>query len=716
MIETKISQFILDDVDFTNKKYLENTLKLITEGATIPFISRYRKEATNNLDEEQLRTIEEKLTYYTDLEKRKETILNTISEQGKLTDQLKKQIVDCKNKNILEDLYLPYKPKRRTKATIAKEQGLEPLAKKIMAQDITSGDKESILSAFVNPEKDVKSTKDALSGALNIIAEEISDNSAFRGWIRNYLYSYGVLKTSVKKDFANEKTKYEMYYDYEEPIKKIPSHRMLAIRRGATEKVLGYSLSANDSYIKEYIEKQLIGRNRSIFTDDIKAAIDDSYKRLIHPSIESELLTLKKDEADEEAINVFSKNLRSLLLSPPAGAKVVMGVDPGFRTGCKVTVVNETGKYMDFKAIYPNEPQKKTAEAEQIILNFIEKYGVELIAIGNGTASRETDLFIADVIKKNKIDVTKIIVSEAGASVYSASEVAKKEFPDLDVTVRGAISIARRLKDPLAELVKIDPKSIGVGQYQHDVNQSHLKKSLESVVESCVNFVGVEINTASTELLSYVSGIGPTLAKNIVNYRDSNGSVKTRKELLKVPKLGPKAFEQAAGFLRVRESANPLDNSSVHPESYYVVEKMAKELNVKLDNLIGNVALLEKLDLQRYVDDKVGLMTLTDIVNELKKPGRDPRQEFKVAKLNDTVTEISDLKEGMLLEGTVTNVTNFGAFVDVGVHQDGLVHVSQLADRFVKDPNDIVKPGDIVKIKVLSVDVDRKRLSFTMKL
>lgn len=712
----KIVKYILEDIDFTNKKYLENTLDLIQEKATVPFIARYRKEMTNNLNEEQIRDVQSKFEYYTELEERKQTILQTIQDQGKLTEPLKKQITECKNKTILEDLYLPYKPKKRTKATIAKEKGLEPLANIILAQDTVSGNKEDIINPFINPEKDVNTVDDALSGALDIIAEIISDDASIRNWVRNYTYQEGILTAKVKKEFEKEKTKFEMYYNFEEPIKKIPSHRMLAIRRGVAEKVLGYSIKLATEPILNFINNRIIIKNKTIFTEDIKKAIEDAYKRLISSSIETELINLKRDEADDEAIKVFSKNLHSLLLSPPAGSKISMGVDPGFRTGCKVAIVDETGKFLEYRAIFPHPPQNDTKNATKNVLELVNKYKVDLIAIGNGTASRETDIFISKVIKDNNLKTRKIIVSEAGASVYSASEAAQKEFPELDVTVKGAISIARRLQDPLAELVKIDPKSIGVGQYQHDVNQTKLKKALDSVVESCVNFVGVELNTASVELLSYVSGIGSTVAQNIVSYRNENKCFESRKELLKVKKLGPKVFEQCAGFLRIINSSNPLDNSSVHPESYYVVEKMAKNLGTKVENLIANNILTDKVRPTDYVDDKVGLPTINDIIIELKKPGRDPRSEFKTANLNENITEISDLTEGMLLEGTVTNVTNFGAFVDIGVHQDGLVHISQLAETFVKDPNDIVKPGQIVKVKVVSTDKEMKRISLTMRI
>ena len=712
----KIFTFIINDIDFTNKKSLENTINLLQSGATVPFISRYRKEQTNNLDEEQIRTIQDKLEYYTELEKRKETVIKTIQEQGKLTEELKKQIIDCKDKTILEDLYLPYKPKKRTRAAIAKEKGLEILADIIEEQKILTDSKETIIKPFINEEKGVKNYEEAINGAKDIIAERVSDNSNIRKWVRNNTFSNGILSVKVKKAFEKEKTKFEMYYDFEEALKKAPSHRILAIKRGSNEKVLGYSILIETEKIISYIRQNIITNKNATFAEELKEAIDDSYKRLIAPSIESELFNTKLEEAEDNAIITFGKNLHSLLLSAPAGTKVTLGIDPGFRTGCKVVVIDKTGKFIENTTIYPTPPQNEIAKSADIILKFIQKYNIELIAIGNGTASRETDQFVGNLIKDNKLNITKVMVNEAGASIYSASANAKKEFPDLDVTVRGAISIARRLQDPLSELVKIDPKSIGVGQYQHDVNQTKLKKRLESVVESCVNYVGVELNTASVELLSYVSGIGPTVAKNIVTYRDKNNTFTNRKELLKVSKLGPKVFEQCAGFLRIMHSKDPLDNSSVHPESYYVVEKIAKDLNVEVEKLISNTTLLNKINPNNYVDDKVGLPTINDIIEELKKPGRDPREEFKTAKFKENVMDFEDLQEDMMLEGTVTNVTDFGAFVDIGVHKEGLVHISQMADKYIKNPNDVVSPGQIVQVKVLSVDVQKQRISLSMKL
>lgn len=711
------TQFILENIVKSlelRENSVQNTVELLKDGATIPFIARYRKERTGNLDEVQIKNISEKLEYFEDLEKRKETILETIKGQGKLTEKLQKDIVECIEKQKLEDLYLPYKPKKRTRATIAKEKGLEPLANLIMMQVPTKDSREDILSKYVDPEKGVKTTKDALNGALDIIAENISDNADIRSWLRSFTLNSGLIVSKVKKEWAKQKSKFETYYDFSEPVKKSPSHRMLAIRRGAKEGVLSYKLEIDNERALDFIESEIIYSDSTIFEDDLVKAVDDSFKRLIYPSIESEVFNLKIAEAEKEAINVFSKNLRNLLLSPPAGHKVILGVDPGFRTGCKLAVIDENGNFKEYKPIFPHEPQKQKDQAEKIVLELVKKYDVELISIGNGTASKETSLFITDIIKKHKLNVKSVVVSEAGASVYSASEVAQREFPDLDLTVRGAISIARRLQDPLAELVKIDPKSIGVGQYQHDVNQNELKKSLDLTVESCVNYVGVELNTASVELLSYVSGIGNAIAQNVVKYRAENGSFDDRKKLLKVAKLGNKAFEQCAGFLRIRNSKNPLDNSAIHPESYHIVEAMAKDLNVNVKELIGNDELISQIKLSNYVTEKAGIPTLTDIMQELRKPGLDPRKEFTSIQFSSDINEIDDLETGMELEGNVTNVTNFGAFVDIGVHQDGLIHISKMGDRFVKSPYEVVSVGDSVKVRVVSVDKELKRISLEL--
>jgi len=690
---------------------VHNTAELFKDGATIPFIARYRKEKTGNLDEIQIKNISERLEYYTELEKRKETILQTIKEQEKLTPELEKEILYCTDKQKLEDIYLPYKPKKRTRATIAKEKGLEPLADLIFAQLPTKYAKDEILSKYINLEKGVKSSKEALSGALDIVAEKISDMADIRSYLRKFTLNHGKIVSKVKKEFKDKKTKFESYYDFSEPVKKSPSHRILAMQRGKKEGVLNWKIEVEEDSALDFIDDRIIKDEKNIFFDDLLDTVEDSYKRLIFPSIETEVLNFKIEEAEKEAINVFSKNLKNLLLSPPAGHKMILAVDPGFRTGCKVAVIDRNGNFIEYKPIFPHEPHNKKAESEEIILGFIKKYGIELVSIGNGTASKETNTFINQVIKKNKLNAKAVVVNEAGASVYSASDVAIKEFPDLDVTVRGAISIGRRLQDPLAELVKIDPKSIGVGQYQHDVNQSQLKKSLDITVESAVNFVGVELNTASAELLSYVSGIGNAIAKNIVKYRKENGDFKNRKELLKVTKLGNKAFEQSAGFLRIRNSNNPLDNSAIHPESYHIIEKMAKDSGVKTEQLIGNDDLISGIRLSGYVTEETGLLTLQDIITELKKPGLDPRKEFSSLEFSSEINGIDDLQVGMELEGIVTNVTNFGAFVDIGVHQDGLVHISKLSDKFVSNPYDVVSVGDTLKVRVISVDKELKRIS-----
>ncbi|EKE04503.1 MAG: hypothetical protein ACD_20C00056G0002 [uncultured bacterium] len=713
MNDRLIIENIIHDLNIKESS-VKNTIELFQDGATIPFIARYRKEKTGGLNETQIKDIGEKFEYYTELEKRKEVILQSIKDQDKLTPQLEKEIINCTEKQKLEDLYLPYKPKKRTKATIAKEKGLEPLADFIWMQINPKNSKEEILSKYINPEKGVETIDQALNGALDIIAERISDDANIRSYLRNFAFSRGFIVSNVKKEWAEKKSKFETYYNFSEPIKNSPSHRILAIRRGSKETVLSFKLEIDNDSAVDFIQSRIIQNKDFIFYGDIVKAIKDSYKRLLFPSIETEVFNLKLEEAEKEAINVFSKNLRNLLLSPPAGHKIIMGIDPGFRTGCKVAIIDQNGNFKEYKAIFPHEPQNKKQEAENILLNFINKYKVELISIGNGTASKETSVFVNEIIKKHKLPVKSLMVSEAGASVYSASDIAIKEFPELDITVRGAISIARRLQDPLAELVKIDPKSIGVGQYQHDVNQAELKKSLDLTVESCVNLVGVELNTASVALLSYVSGIGKTTAQNIVDYRAQKESFQHRKELLKVAKLGPKAFEQCAGFLRIRNSKNPLDNSAIHPESYHIVEKMAKDLNVDIKNLIGNEDLVSKINLSSYVTDSVGMPTLNDIAQELKKPGLDPRKEFTSIEFSSDINEIKDLQTGMELEGTVTNVTNFGAFVDIGVHQDGLVHISQMSDKFVKSPYEIVSVGDNVKVRVLSIDKDLKRISLAL--
>ncbi len=693
---------------------VRNTLELLDEGATVPFIARYRKERTGELDEVQVRTLEERYAYFKELEERKTTVLSTIAEQGKLTDALKGRIESCRQKNELEDLYLPYKPKRRTKATIARERGLEPLADVIAAQQPGGGSLEEIAQGFVDPQKDVPDTAAALEGAGHILAERLSEDADVRALVRRLSWDQGIFISKVAPEKVGAVTKFEMYYEYQEPLRLIPSHRMLAMRRGEKEEVLRLSLMAPEEEILKGMQVKLIA-GQNPYVNFLQGVAVDAYRRLLAPSIEVELRLEAKKTADEAAIQVFADNLKNLLLLPPAGSLKVLGVDPGLRTGSKLAVVDETGRYLENVTIYPHTGAGKVAPAKADLLRLLKAHAIEMIAIGNGTASREMDLFVRETLREAGLKLPVVIVNEAGASVYSASDIAREEFPDLDLTVRGAISIARRLQDPLAELVKIDPKSIGVGQYQHDVNQAALKKALDAVVESCVNYVGVDLQTASWALLSYVSGIGESLARAIVRYRDEHGAFATRRALLKVPRFGEKAFEQAAGFLRIRQGTNPLDNTAVHPENYVLVEQMASDLGVSVDKLAANDELIGKIDLKRYVQGEVGLPTLRDIVAELKKPGRDPRDSFQAVAFREDVTEIGDLKEGMLLQGTVTNVAAFGAFVDIGVHQDGLVHVSHLADRFVKDPNEVIKVGEIVKVKVLAVDVPRRRISLSIK-
>lgn len=710
-------QFIISNIakDLElNDLSVKNTVELFEDGATIPFIARYRKEKTHGLDETDIRSISEKLEYYIELEKRKETILKTIEGQDKLTAGLKQKILGCTDKNMLEDMYLPFKPRKRTRATIAKEKGLGPLADLIYLQHNITGTKKSIISKYIDPKKGVQTYEDAITGALDIIAEKISNNEFIRRLVRNNVQKRGRICSKAKKDWIEKHSKFQDYYEFSELIQRSPSHRMLAIRRGSSEDVLTWKIEVDEEHIIGLIESKVVKRNDFLFNTELKVAVKDSFKRLIFPSIEKEVFNLKMEGAEKEAIKVFSKNLRNLLISPPAGGRIIMGIDPGYRTGCKVAVIDQKGDFKKFNVIYPHEPQKRKDEADRILLDLIKQYEVELISIGNGTASKETDIFVRDVINRHNLNVGSVVVSEAGASVYSASENAIKEFPDLDVTIRGAISIARRLQDPLAELVKIDPKSIGVGQYQHDIDQKELKRFLDMTVESCVNYVGVELNTASVELLSYVSGIKRAIAGNIVRYRSEQGLFKSRKELNRVYKLGPRTFEQCAGFLRIRGSSNPLDNSAIHPETYHIVEKMANDRKVSLDQIIGNEKLISLINIEKYVTEDFGIPTLTDILDELKKPGIDPRKEFKSVEFSAEINDLDDLTEDMILEGNVTNVTNFGAFVDIGVHQDGLIHISKLSNSFVKDPNDIVSVGDTVTVKVLDVDVALKRISLEM--
>lgn len=708
-----IITWISEDLDI-NSSSVSATVSMLSQGDTVPFISRYRKERTGNLTETQVRDISDKLGYYIELETRKETILKSIEEQKKLTPELKTQILECKEKTKLEDIYLPFKPKRTTKATIAKQKGLEPLAQLILAQDIMVNkkiNKDDYVSKFLSKEKGVLTIKDALTGAIDIIAEQISDNATFRDLIRTFILKTGVIKSKVKKGLEEQKTKFEMYYDYSEPIKTIVSHRILAIRRGAKEGILTWKIDVDNEQAIELIASKLVKTNMALFYPELWTAMKTAFDRHLYPSLQVEIFLAKMEEADTEAIKVFATNAKNLLLASPAGHRVIMGVDPGFRTGCKVAIIDRNGNYKEYKPIFPHEPVCKLQEAQEIIVDFIKKYNVELIAIGNGTASKETVNFINIVLKKNSLKAKVIVVSEAGASVYSASPLAVSEFPDLDVTVRGAISIARRLQDPLAELVKIDPKSIGVGQYQHDVNQTQLKKNLDATVESCVNYVGVNLNSASAELLSYVAGIGKLAAKNIVQYRAKNGSFKNKKELLNVSMFGEKTFTQCSGFLRIADGDNPLDNSAIHPESYPIVEKMAQDLSMTPEQLIGNTSAISKINLKNYISDTVGMLTLNDIISELKKPGVDPRQDFSFTEFSSEINSIEDLKENMVLDGTVTNVTNFGAFVDIGVHQDGLVHISKLSDKFVSNPYEVVSVGQTIKVKVLKVDVDLSRIS-----
>ena len=698
-----------------SEKQVQATIELLEAGNTIPFIARYRKEATQGLDEIALRAIEDALEKARELAARKKTVLKTIDEQGLLTDALRKQIIACTDLQTLEAIYLPFKPKRRTRATIARERGLQPLADLLLSQKVLGRHKQDILNQYVNLELEVPDSATALQGALDIVAETWADQATTRTWLAEEAKSKGRVTSQVKRGKKEEASKFEMYHEFGEPAAKIPSHRLLAMLRGETEGMLRVGIEVDTDQTVSQLKQQLVTNRQFEFYSDLLTAVEDCCERLLMPATETTVLQKLKEKADEEAIAVFGKNLRELLLAPPAGPKVTIGIDPGFRTGCKLAVVDGTGKFLINTTIYPTPPQNDTEGAGKVLLGLIQKYNVELIAIGNGTASRETDAFVAGVLRQYDLKVTKVIVSESGASIYSASELAAHEYPELDLTVRGAISIAHRLQDPLAELVKADPKSIGVGQYQHDVNQKLLRKRLDREVESCVNSVGVDLNMASASLLSHVAGIGPKLAENIVQFRDENGRFESRAQLLKVAKLGSKAFEQAAGFLRIRDGKQPLDNSAVHPESYGIVERMAKQLNADTKSLVGNATLVHKLSPKDFVDDTFGLPTITDILQELAKPGRDPRNEFRVVQFSESVHSMSDLKPGMVLEGSISNVTHFGAFIDIGVHQDALIHISQLADAYVKDPNEIVAVGDILKVKVLEVDIDRKRIAVTRK-
>ena len=689
------------------ERQVENTLSLLNGGATIPFISRYRKEATGELDEVQIGEIKERSDKLCEIAKRKETILKTIEEQGKLTADLKKRIDACWDATELEDIYLPYKPKRKTRAEVARQKGLEPLATILMMQ--RENNLSSRVRSFIKGE--VKDEEDALKGARDIIAEQVSEDERSRNQIRNQFSRQAIITSKVVKGKEEEAAKYKDYFDFSEPLKRCTSHRLLAIRRGESEGLLKVSISPNDEECTERLERSYVRGNNEC-SRQVQEAVRDAYKRLLKPSIETEFAALSKEKADEEAIRVFAGNLRQLLLAPPLGQKRVMGIDPGYRTGCKIVCLDAQGNLLHNETIYPHPPKSEHGVSARKLTKLVEQYQVEAIAIGNGTASRETEAFVTNQRYDRKLQV--FVVSEDGASIYSASKIAREEFPEYDVTVRGAVSIGRRLMDPLAELVKIEAKSIGVGQYQHDVDQTALKKSLDMTVESCVNSVGVNLNTASRHLLTYISGLGPTLAQNIVDYRAENGAFTSRKELMKVPRMGAKAFEQCAGFLRIPDAKNPLDNSAVHPESYAVVEHIAKDMKCSVEDLIKNKEIRSQIDIQKYVTDKVGLPTLTDIMEELEKPGRDPRQAIKVFEFDKNVKTIDDLKEGMVLPGIVTNITNFGCFVDVGIKENGLVHVSQLCRQFVSDPTTVVSIHQHVQVKVIGIDWGRKRISMTM--
>ena len=713
-----IPQLIAKELSI-NLSQVNNALELFAEGATIPFIARYRKERTDSLNEIHLRDISDRFTYLTEIEDRKKSILETISSQGKLTEELQAKIESCLQKNELEDLYLPYKPKRRTRATIAREKGLEGLAEFIKSLNLPTAkpaDIEAEAAQYISEEKGVKTAEEALKGAGDILAEAVSEKAELRAYLRDFLMKTGVFVSKIKDDFPEGSTKFEMYRNYQVAARNVQSHNMLALFRGETEGVLDLELAFDESAVMAYLDDREIRTRIPEVKEFYRSTLKDAFNRLMKTSLITEVRSHNKAVADIDSIATFETNLRELLLSAPAGMKPTLAIDPGFRTGCKVSALDETGQFLEYQAIFPHQAVGQRQQAGKIVKHLIEKYKIELIAIGNGTASRETDEFVSEVLAEMDRKPIKVMVNESGASIYSASDVAIAEFPDLDITIRGAVSIGRRLQDPLAELVKIDPKSIGVGQYQHDVDQKLLKKKLDETVESCVNYVGVDLNTASKELLTFVSGMTATVAKNIVNYRNENGAFKNRRQLLKVPKLGPKAFEQAAGFLRIRGGENPLDNTAVHPESYPVVQAIAKDLDLPLTGITEISEKVKTVNINKYVTEKVGEPTLRDIISELEKPGRDPRAEFKYATFQAGIKEISDLLVGMELEGIITNVAKFGAFVDVGVHQDGLVHVSQLADRFVDDPTQIVKVGQVVKVRVLEVNEKLKRVSLTMKL
>ncbi len=714
----KIIKIIAEELNIKPAQ-VENTIRLIDEGNTIPFIARYRKEVTGGLSDEILRTFGERLNYLRNLEKRKEEVTNSINEQGKLTEEITQDLENAITLAEVEDIYRPYKQKKKTRATVAKAKGLEPLAEIILKQE-EKRDITKIAEEYINEEKEVKTSEEAICGALDIIAEMISDNPEYRKLIKKIIYSKGVIKTIATK--PEEKSAYEMYYDFSENVNKLPSHRILAINRGEKEEFLKVKIEKEEEIILEKIEKDII-KGETQFTNYLKDTIQDSFKRLIEPSIDREIRSDLTEKAEEQAIKVFGKNAKQLLLGAPIKGITVMGFDPAYRTGCKIAIIDETGKVLDITTVYPTEPQNDVEGAEKELVKLINKNNVNMIAIGNGTASRESELFVSEMIKKCDHEVLYTIVSEAGASVYSASKLATEEYPDINVSIRGAISIARRLQDPLAEFVKIDPKSIGVGQYQHDVNQKKLEESLAGVVEDSVNKVGVDVNTATASLLSYVSGINKTIAKNIVKYRDENGKISTRKELLKVPKLGKVAFEQCAGFIRIPDGKNPLENTAVHPESYETAENLLQTIGYKVEDLKDKEKIAEFrkklscLNLEKTSKElNIGEMTLKDIIEELSKPGRDPREDMPKPILRQDVLKFEDLKEGMILTGTVRNVIDFGAFVDIGVKHDGLVHISELSEKFVKNPSDIVAVGDIVKVKVIGIDSERQKVKLSMKI
>ena len=693
-----------------NQKYVIAVIELLDGGATVPFISRYRKEMTGSLDEVEITAIRDLITRFRELDKRKEAIIVSLEKQEVLTLELKVKVESAETMVELEDIYLPYKPKRKTRASVAKEKGLEPLAKLIYEQQ--SMDVELAASEYINEEKEVNDTQEALKGARDIIAEWVNENQEVRNKVRDLFFKQGIITSKIIKGKEQEGQKYKDYFEWSEPVSKVPSHRLLAMRRGEKEMILSLDISVDEADAVGCINKLVI-TNASETANQVELAITDCYKRLLKPSMETEVRLASKSEADEEAIKVFSSNLKKLLLAAPLGQKNILALDPGFRSGCKVVCLDKQGKLLHYEAIFPNEPQKQIAKSSAVIEHLCKEHKIEVIAIGNGTASRETESFVKSLVL-NK-DILTVMVNESGASVYSASDVAREEFPDHDVTVRGAVSIGRRLMDPLAELVKIDPKAIGVGQYQHDVDQNRLKAGLDDVVMSCVNSVGVEVNTASKELLSYVSGLGPQLAKSIVEYRHANGPFKSRAALTKVPRLGAKAFEQAAGFLRIQDAVNPLDRSAVHPESYEIVKRMADDQHGEVKDLMSNSEIRSSVNLNNYVNELVGLPTLKDIMEELDKPGRDPRDKFEIIAFKDGVNTMEDLKIGMQLPGIVTNVTNFGAFVDIGVHQDGLVHISHLSDNFVSAPEKVVSVQQHVQVTVMEVDIARKRISLSMK-